>query len=122
MYLHSNLVFLRKYTRTTQQEFGKIFKKTRSNIDSYERGNARPDEATLLSICKHFTISMETLIEKDLQMNPGLMLIGTTASDQEAQVNKDALKAKDETIRELRAQIKFLQEQNTQLLKKIKVA
>jgi transcriptional regulator with XRE-family HTH domain len=70
MFLHSNIKFLRNYTRTTQAEFGKLFGCTRSNIDSYERGNAKPPEGIQLKIAQHFNISLEVLITKDLQMNP----------------------------------------------------
>lgn len=129
MYLHSNLKFLRDYTRTTQAEFGKLFGKTRSNIDSYERGNARPDEGVLLAISKHFNLPLEVLISKDLKMNPGLMFAGNSANQLKAVASDDAIKAKDETIRELKLQIKdlqtqiqFLQNQNNSLLKKLKVA
>lgn len=129
MYLASNIKFLRNYTHLSQTEFGKIFNKTRSNIDSYERGNARPDEETQQLIAAHFNISVEVLFQKDLKLNPGLMFAGASVPGMKAIVSDDTIKAKDETIKELKDQIKmlkdqvaFLQQQNDRLLKKLKVA
>lgn len=129
MHLHTNIKFLRGYLRLTQAQFGKLFNKTRSNIDSYERGNARPDEETQREIAAHFNLPLEVLISKDLQMNPGLLLAGSSFSALSNVINEDAMKAKDETIRELKSQCKslqdqisFLQQQNDRLLKKLKVA
>lgn len=115
MFLHSNIRFLRNYTRKSQAEFGKIFKKTRSNIDSYERGNANPDEATQKDIADHFNLSLETLVHRDLQSNPALLMAGPGKIN-----NKDeVLKAKEELIKELKRQIKFLEDQNESLIKKL---
>lgn len=129
MFLNSNIKFLRNYARITQAEFGKLFGKTRSNIDSYERGIARPDEKTQKAITEHFNISLETLIHKDLQKNPGLLLSTVNPVDARSSVSDDAINAKDEVIRELRAQLRdkdqqinFLQNQNDKLLGKLKVA
>jgi transcriptional regulator with XRE-family HTH domain len=122
MYLNSNIKFLRNYTRTTQEQFGKLFGKTRSNIDSYERGNAKPDEAFQKAVADHFNISLEVLLYKDLVKNPGLMFSGSSVNDQHTGKFEDLIKAKDETIKELKAQVKYLQEQYNQLLKKLKVA
>lgn len=121
MFLHSNIKFLRNYTRTTQAEFGKLFSYTRSNIDSYERGNAKPPLDLQTKVSEHFNIPLEVLITKDLQMNPGLMFAGTGVNDQQKIANEDALRAKDETIKLLKQRCEFLEQQNAQLLKKIKV-
>lgn len=122
MYLNSNIKFLRNYTRTTQEQFGKLFGKTRSNIDSYERGNAKPDTDFQKAIADHFSISLEVLLYKDLQRNPGLLYSGASVQDQHSGKLEDILKAKDETIRELKTQVRYLQEQYNLLLKKLKVA
>lgn len=122
MYLHKNIKFLRNYTRTTQQQFGNLFQKSRSNIDSYERGNARPTEEFITALSNHFNISLDVLINRDLQTNPGLMFSGSSVQDQKNSSVEDLIKAKDETIKDLRQQVKYLQEQYNQLVKKLKVA
>lgn len=122
MFLHSNIKFLRNYTHTTQEAFGKLFGKTRSNIDSYERGNARPNEEFQTAVCEHFDITLDVLLNKDLQKNPGLMFANISIPEQKQHGFEDLLKAKEETIRDLRSQVKYLQELNDRLLKKSKVA
>jgi transcriptional regulator with XRE-family HTH domain len=122
MFLHSNIKYLRNYVNLTQAEFGKLFGLTRANIDSYERGIGKPKEEKQIALANHFKIPLEVLISKDLKLNPGLLYSGASVQDQKNNANDDALKAKDETIRELKAQIKFLQDQNAQLMQKIKVA
>jgi len=119
MFIHSNVKFLRNYTHQTQAQFGKMFGKSRSNIDSYERGNATPDESIQNDIAKHFNISLETLIHKDLQANPGLLLAGNSAAGNNKIVETDIIKVKDDLIKELRKQIAYLQTQNETLLHKI---
>lgn len=114
MFLHSNLKFLRTYIRLTQSDFGKLFKKSRSNIDSYERGNAKPDEDFQKGVADHFSISLETLLYKDIQKNPALLL-----DNSGIQKEGELLKAKDEMIRDLRSQIRFLQQQNESLLNRM---
>ena len=112
MFIHANIKFLRNYTKLSQAQFGDLFGKSRSNIDSYERGTP-PSEDLLGKISKHFNISVDTLLYKDLQSNPGLMLGGNGNNID------DILKTKDELIKELKKQIQFLQTQNETLLKKI---
>lgn len=122
MFLNSNIKFLRNYTRTTQEQFGKIFGKSRSNIDSYERGNARPDEAFQKALAEHFSISLEVLLYKDIQKNPGLMFHSNSINEQNSIATEDVIKAKDELIRELKLQLKYVQDQYSTLLKKLMVA
>jgi transcriptional regulator with XRE-family HTH domain len=129
MYLHSNLKFLRDYLHLTQAEFGNLFNLTRANIDSYERGIARPKQDKISAIALHFGLSIEVLLNKELKMNPGLLYAGASVQIQREGATDDTLKAKDETIKTLREQIRrleeqvnYLQGQNDRLLKKLKVA
>lgn len=124
MFLYSNLKYLRNFSDLTQAEFGKLFKKyncekSRSNIDSYERGNARPDEAFQAGVSKHYNIPLEVLIHKDLKLNPGLMFTAASVTDQKNLASEDVIRAKDDLIRELKAQNKKLQEQNESLIKQL---
>nr|WP_255724086.1 helix-turn-helix transcriptional regulator [Terrimonas ginsenosidimutans] len=111
MYLNANIKFLRQYSQLTQAAFGELFGKSRTNIDGWERGKAKPDEAFQLALAKHFNISMETLLQKNLNANPGLL-----KGDQK---ENDTIKAKDELIKILREQVKKLEAQNDALLSKL---
>jgi hypothetical protein len=49
------------------------------------------------------------------------MLSVSGVNDQQKQANDDTLRAKDELIKELRSRIRFLEDQNALLMKKLKV-
>ncbi len=119
MFLASNIKYLRNYLHLTQADFGKIFSKTRSNIDSYERGNAKPDDVFKKSLADHFGISLEILIHKDIQTNPGILLSGKGSPILSNKTTEDIIKYKDDLIKELRSQIRYLQQQNDSLLDKV---
>jgi transcriptional regulator with XRE-family HTH domain len=63
----TNLRFLReKHGRPSQEKLGEALGLSRSVISSYEDGRAEPKYDMLRKIAQHFSISVDTLITKDL--------------------------------------------------------
>lgn len=104
--LAKNLKYLRQSDALSQAAFGDRFKASRSMIDSYERGSARPSSDLLQAIAAHYHINIDALLSRDLSnktvFRNAICLTGGSDSD--------LLQAKDEVIAELRRQVKSLQE------------
>lgn len=113
--ISENIKFLRQYSGLSQAEFGKKFKLTRGMVDSYERNVAAPSAATVKEIADHYNLSLDTIHDKDIKANPGLMFANNGINDLLNVKESDLLKAKDELIKELRQHIKYLQAQNETL-------
>lgn len=119
--LGKNIKYLRNYENLSQTAFGKLFKYkgepvTRGMIDSYEREVCKPDNVVLEQIAERYKLNIETLRTKDLSLNPGLVHSGAFTLDNHT---ADLLKAKDELIKQLKGQVKYLEEQNQVLLKQL---
>ena len=84
IYLAHNLQFLRKEAGLSQQALANELDLTRSQVASYENGKAEPS-ASMLSVCSHyFNISVNYLLEKDLQSLPNFRQItAARINDQE---------------------------------------
>ena len=103
--LSSNIRFLRTRKRFSQQKWGDLFGLTRGMVDSYERGLANPDAQTLAKIAKHYDISIENLLNEDIEKNT-LINFDNTASE-----SKSALiTTMQELINQLKEENKFLKE------------
>ncbi|HJU45686.1 MAG TPA: helix-turn-helix transcriptional regulator [Chitinophagaceae bacterium] len=104
--LDKNIKHLRQLDDLSQSSFGERFGASRSMIDSYERGNAKPSSDTLKTIAAYYGITIDALLTKDLSnktvFRNAMCLTSTTDSD--------LLQAKDEVIAELRRQVKSQQE------------
>jgi transcriptional regulator with XRE-family HTH domain len=116
-----NIKYLRNYDNLSQTAFGKLFKYkgepvTRGMIDSYEREVCKPDTIVLEQIAERYKLSIETIRSKDISLNPGLVHAGAFTLDSHT---VDLLKAKDELIKQLKAQVKYLEEQNQVLLRQL---
>jgi len=105
----SNVKYLRNYAGLNQTEFGKLFNCTRGMIDTYERSVAKPSLEFLNKLAKRFNLPLEVITQKDLQMNPGLLYAGASVEEQKQSINSSLLAAKDEQIKMLKEQNKFLQ-------------
>lgn len=104
--LEKNIKHLRQVDDLSQTAFGGRFGASRSMIDSYERGNAKPSSDMLQTIAAHYHISIDALLSKDLSNKTvfrNAMCLTSTA-------DSDILQAKDEMIAELRRQVKNQQE------------
>lgn len=113
----TNVKYLRNFSGLNQTAFGQLFKATRGMIDTYERGVAKPSVDFIRALAEHYNISVDVLMKKDLRLNPGLMYANASGIEVTANNADDLLRAKDEMIKELRQQIKYLQKQNDDLMK-----
>lgn len=115
----TNIKYLRKFSGLNQTSFGKIFNCTRGMIDSYERGKAKPSTDFIMKLSVHYNLAIQILISKDLSINPGLIFSGLPVNKLKELATDDLLKSKDDLIKELRAQIKYLENQNEILIASI---
>lgn len=58
----SRLKELRKKSKLTQKDFGKIFKLSESTIGMYERDERKPDYEILIDIADYFEVSTDYLL------------------------------------------------------------
>jgi transcriptional regulator with XRE-family HTH domain len=75
-HLAANLLFLRKLHRLPQAEMQAhtgIEKATRATWSNWENGNTEPDLATLIQIAKFFRISLDDIIQKNLEEEGNLI-------------------------------------------------
>lgn len=68
-YLQLNIKYLRKENGLTIIDFSKIIGKSKSMISDYENGKSEPDFNTIEAIAKHFKVSQQDLMFKNLQEN-----------------------------------------------------
>lgn len=65
MKIGENIKALRKRSKKSQEEMATILGLTRSSYSGYENGVADPSIDTLLLICDHYQLPMDTLLRKD---------------------------------------------------------
>lgn len=73
MYLCSNLLFLRKRQKLTQEAIAELLGLTQQTIALYESGDREPTLCNLLRLSKFFDVTTDDLLTKDLRP-AGLML------------------------------------------------
>ncbi len=64
-----NIKKIRSVKKLNQTEFAALFELSRANIGSYEEERAEPKIDTIIKIAKHFKISVDSLIQKELTVN-----------------------------------------------------
>lgn len=62
----NNIKYLRKNKGLSQEAFAALVGANRGNIDTYERGIAKPKEEIAKNICNQFDITLDDLYKKDL--------------------------------------------------------
>lgn len=67
--LAKNIKKLRLYKGMNQTEFAELFGINRSNIGSYEEARAEPKLEVLLKIAKHFKLTVDQVVSKELSVN-----------------------------------------------------
>ncbi len=67
MFLSSNLKLIRTEAEMIQERFAEMLKTSRDNISNYEIGRALPPVDFLVRVSEHFQISIDDLINTDLQ-------------------------------------------------------
>lgn len=65
-YLSSNLRWLRKQKKWSQEELASKIDLNRGNIASYENGTAEPKICNLLKMAKLFSVNLICLVQRDL--------------------------------------------------------
>ena len=68
-YISTNLKFLRKKRKLTQAQFSDIVGLANTNVPSWESGNSIPSLSILYKYSKEFNISMDVLLDVDLNFS-----------------------------------------------------
>lgn len=66
-YLVQNIKYLRRKEALTQQQFADLLQIKRSLVGAYEEGRAQPKMTVMQSLCAHFGLSLDQLINSDLE-------------------------------------------------------
>ncbi len=69
MYLSANLKYLRKKSGKTQDGLSAELKIGRTTIANYESGISEPNVETLCAFAKHFNVSVDDLVSKNLEVD-----------------------------------------------------
>ena len=67
-FIHANLKFLRKKAGFTQEEMAEKLNIKRSLLGAYEEGRSKPNYEVLLMITKVFSVSLENLMTKNIEI------------------------------------------------------
>jgi DNA-binding XRE family transcriptional regulator len=67
--LARNIKKLRMFKSLNQTEFGALFDLNRPTIGSYEEGRSEPRLQTLLKIARHYKLTVDDLVSKELTVN-----------------------------------------------------
>lgn len=68
-HIGKNIRKIRSVKKLSQQAFSELFGLTRANIGSYEEGRAEPKIAVVLEMAKKFSIPIDGLLNKELNVN-----------------------------------------------------
>lgn len=68
-HIGKNIKKIRSVKKLSQQAFADLFGLTRANIGSYEEGRAEPKIAVVLEIANKFSIPIDRLLNKELNVN-----------------------------------------------------
>jgi transcriptional regulator with XRE-family HTH domain len=68
-FVGKNIKKIRSVKNLNQSDFADLFQLKRASIGAYEEGRAEPKIATLIEIAKHFGISTDELLNKELSVN-----------------------------------------------------
>ncbi len=68
--IHQNIRALRQSLDVNQQKFGDLFDLSRPAVGAYEEERAEPKIDLLVRMAKHFHVSLDDLLTKDLDLDP----------------------------------------------------
>ena len=75
MYFNSNIKFLRKHRKRTQDDIAFALNMKRSTLSGYENGVSEPNLEALVAFSKYFGIAIDTLVKVDLSgISPSQLL------------------------------------------------
>lgn len=69
MYFGKNIKKIRSIKKLSQQAFAELFGLKRSSIGSYEEERADPKLEIIIKIAKHYNISVDNLVNKEITIN-----------------------------------------------------
>ena len=67
--LARNIKKLRLFKSLNQTDFASLFDLNRPTIGSYEEGRSEPKLATLIKIAKHYKLTIDEIVSKELTVN-----------------------------------------------------
>ncbi len=122
-YFSTNLKYLRKKQRLTQQQLADIVGKKKSIVGNYEKGNVEPSMETIQKIADYFTINWMSLLGTDFTLtsanvtktddNHATVSVTTIATINELVGLRKENAQKDKKIEKLEAQILALKQTQT---------
>ncbi len=68
-YFGKNIRKIRSIKSLSQQEFGELFGLKRATLGAYEEERSEPKIETIINIAKHFSISIDDLLTRELTVN-----------------------------------------------------
>ena len=68
-FIGKNIKKIRAVKKMSQSDFAQLFKLARPSVGAYEEGRTEPKIETLIQIARHFEISIDTLLTKELTIN-----------------------------------------------------
>ena len=107
MFVHSNIRYLRKFKKISQESFAEKLGLNRGNIASYELSTTPPMDV-LMNISEWFNVSLDALLKEDLSENLTFQA-----------VSGDKKVSEKEIILRLKELIRFLNIEESELAKKI---
>ena len=72
IFISHNIKYLCEREKLTQNEFGDLFDLGRSVVSMYVSEKSVPKLETILAICRHFDISIDSFVNKKLEDNMAL--------------------------------------------------
>lgn len=73
-HIGKNIKKIRSIKKISQANFAEIFDLNRGSVGAYEEGRAEPKLDTIIQIANHFSLSIDLLLNKELQVNELLSL------------------------------------------------
>lgn len=68
-FIGKNIRKIRSIKKLSQTAFADVFNISRTSVGAYEEGRAEPKIETIIAIANYFSISIDTLLTKDLTVN-----------------------------------------------------
>ncbi len=88
-----NIRKIRMVKKMSQNDFAKLFDVARPSIGSYEEGRAEPKIETVIQIARHFGISIDALLLREITINELLKfkIVDNQEMEKSKSINKDEL-------------------------------
>lgn len=112
--LARNIRKLRMFKNLNQTEFAALFDLNRPTIGSYEEGRSEPKLPTLLKIARHYQLTVDDLISKELTVNQVAGFEGPVAKKSSDTGIEQRLDDLDRKIGSLDAAVRLLLKQSRQ--------